>query len=115
DPDAGNLPRVDPETMQGIITDVCLKRKIRNYVDLLYSANYNNLDHDEQGYGIFVRDSGVALNAKIRDAAEQLGVEKSKKRENRDIRDELCKRYYDIRTFGAVLSTGDYNAGQVRG
>lgn len=115
DPDAGNLPRVDPETMQGIVTDVCLKRKIRNYVDLLYGANYNHLDHDEQGYGIFVRDSGVALNAKIRDAAEQLGAEKSKKRENPDIRAELCRRYYDIRIFGSVLSTGDYNAGQVRG
>ncbi|MCS7190605.1 MAG: type I-C CRISPR-associated protein Cas7/Csd2, partial [Fimbriimonadales bacterium] len=114
-PDAGNLPRVDPETMQGIVTDVCLKRKIRNYVDLLYGANYNHLDHDEHGYGIFVRDSGVALNAKIRDAAEQLGAEKSKKRENPDIRAELCRRYYDIRIFGSVLSTGDYNAGQVRG
>jgi CRISPR-associated protein Csd2 len=115
DPDAGNLPRVDPETMQGIITDVCLKRKIRNYVDLLYSSGYNALDHDENGYGIFVRDSGVALNAKIRDVAEQLGATKDKKRENPDIRANLCKRYYDIRLFGAVLSTGDYNAGQVRG
>ncbi len=115
DPDAGNLPRVDPETMQGIITDVCLKRKIRNYVDLLYGSDYNELDHNAAGYGIFVRDSGVALNTKIRDAAEQLGAEKGKKRENPDIRAELCKRYYDIRMFGAVLSTGDYNAGQVRG
>lgn len=115
DPDAGNLPRVDPETMQGIITDVCLKRKIRNYVDLLYSSGYNALDHDANGYGIFVRDSGVALNAKIRDVAEQLGATKDKKRENPDIRANLCKRYYDIRMFGAVLSTGDYNAGQVRG
>jgi len=115
DPDAGNLPRIDPETMQGIVTDVCLKRKLRNYIDLLYANDYNNLDYDDRGYGIFVRDSGVALNAKIRDAAEQLGAAKEKKRENPDVRAELCKRYYDIRMFGAVLSTGDYNAGQVRG
>lgn len=115
DPDAGNLPRIDPETMQGIVTDVCLKRKLRNYIDLLYANDYNNLDYNDRGYGIFVRDSGVALNAKIRDAAEQLGAAKEKKRENPDVRAELCKRYYDIRMFGAVLSTGDYNAGQVRG
>lgn len=115
DPDAGNLPRVDPETMQGIVTDVCLKRKIRNHIDLLYSDQYNEFDHDTNGYGIFVRDSGVALNAKIRDAAEHLDAKKDTKRENPDIRAELCRRYYDIRMFGAVLSTGDYNAGQVRG
>jgi hypothetical protein len=64
DPDAGNLPRVDPETMQGIVTDVCLKRKIRNYVDLHYGDQYDAVDAHAGGYGIFVRDSGVALNTK---------------------------------------------------
>src|ERR1700712_1935532 len=63
DPDAGNLPRVDPETMQGIVTDVCLKRKIRNYVDLTGQGG----EHDA---GIFVRDSGIALNTKIGEAYE---------------------------------------------
>jgi CRISPR-associated protein Csd2 len=115
DPDAGNLPRVDPETMQGIVTDVCLKRKIRNYVDLHYGNEYDAVDAHPNGYGIFVRDSGVALNAKIRAAAEAQGAAKETKKANPDIRAELCRRYYDIRLFGAVLSTGDYNAGQVRG
>ncbi len=115
DPDAGNLPRVDPETMHGIVTDVCLKRKIRNYIDLRYSHNYDEVDAHASGYGIFVRDSGVALNTKIGKAAEAVGAGKEKKKANPDIRAELCKRYYDIRMFGAVLSTGDYNAGQVRG
>lgn len=119
DPDAGNLPRIDPETMQGIVTDVCLKRKIRNYIDLKYADQYNGMDYNAGGagnlYGIFVRDSGVALNAKIADAAEAQGAGKEKKKANPDIRRELCRRYYDIRMFGAVLSTGDYNAGQVRG
>jgi CRISPR-associated protein Csd2 len=112
DPDAGNLPRVDPETMQGIVTDVCLKRKIRNYVDLHYGDQYDAVDAHAGGYGIFVRDSGVALNTKIRAAAEAQGAAKETKKANPDIRAELCRRYYDIRLFGAVLSTGDYNAGK---
>lgn len=114
DPDAGNLPRIDPETMQGIVTDVCLKRKIRNYVDLVHGANYDELDRNER-YGIFVRDSGVALNTKLKSAAEAVGAKPDKKKENRDARAEMCRRYFDIRTFGGVLSTGDYNCGQVRG
>jgi CRISPR-associated protein Csd2 len=108
DPDAGNLPRVDPETLQGIVTDVCLKRKIRNYVDLSGQGG----EHDA---GIFVRDSGIALNTKIRGAAEAVGAKAERKRENRDVKAEMCRRYYDVRLFGGVLSTGDYNAGQVRG
>lgn len=121
DPDAGNLPRIDPETMQGLVTDVCLKRKIRNYVDLVYGSGFNNLDHDDR-FGIFVRDSGIALNTKIKDAAEQAAkndgeteAKKDKKKENRSGRAEMCRRYFDVRTFGGVLSTGDYNCGQVRG
>ncbi|MFQ3588509.1 MAG: type I-C CRISPR-associated protein Cas7/Csd2 [Fimbriimonadaceae bacterium] len=124
DPDAGNLPRIDPETMQGIVTDVCLKRKIRNYVDIVKSPDAANLDLAEEtgkGFGIFVRDSGIALNAKIaagaEGAAKMAGKEaaKDKKKENRAGRQELCRRYWDVRTFGGVLSTGDYNCGQVRG
>lgn len=114
DPDAGNLPRIDPETMQGIVTDVCLKRKIRNYVDLVHGSNYDELDRNER-FGIFVRDSGVALNTKLKAGAEAVGAKPDKKKENKDARAEMCRRYFDIRTFGGVLSTGDYNCGQVRG
>ncbi len=101
DPDAGNLPRVDPETMQGIVTDVCLKRKIRNYVDLRYSDKYDELDAHPNGYGIFVRDSSVWLNKKIEEAAKSI---RAAKRE--EVSRLLCQRYYDIRMFGGVLSTG---------
>lgn len=114
DPDAGNLPRLDPETMQGIVTDVCLKRKIRNYVDLVHQSGFDDLDQGNR-YGIFVRDSGVALNTKLKAAAESIGAKPDKKKENRDARKVVCERYYDVRTFGGVLSTGDYNCGQVRG
>lgn len=119
DPDAGNLPRVDPETLQGIVTDVCLKRKIRNYVDLSgQEQDGDALSPDKAASnlnGIFVRDSGVALNTKIKSAAEAVGAGKDKKNKNRDSRAEMCRRYYDIRMFGGVLSTGEYNSGQVRG
>jgi len=113
DPDAGNLPRVDPETMQGIVTDVCLKRKIRNYVDLV-NQSAGNTQHD---HGIFVRDSGIALNTKILEAVKEAEPEAKpdKKKTNEKGRAEMCRRFYDIRLFGGVLSTGDYNCGQVRG
>ncbi|MFW5698031.1 MAG: type I-C CRISPR-associated protein Cas7/Csd2 [Fimbriimonadaceae bacterium] len=114
DPDAGNLPRIDPETMQGIVTDVCLKRKIRNFIDLTHGAEFDDLDTSE-GYGIFVRDSGVALNTKLKAGAEAVGAKPDKKKENKDARAEICRRYFDVRMFGGVLSTGDYNCGQVRG
>ncbi len=120
DPDAGNLPRVDPETMQGIVTDVCLKRKIRNFVDLKHSPSGPlDMTEDRAGnqFGIFVRDSGVALNTKISSAVRATGddVKPDKKKSNEKGRVEMCRRYYDVRLFGAVLSTGDYNCGQVRG
>lgn len=114
DPDAGNLPRLDPETMHGIVTDVCLKRKIRNFVDLTHSPDRDQLDQ-ANGNGIYVRDSGIALNSKLKAAAEAVGAKPDKKKENRDARAEVCRRYFDVRTFGGVLSTGDYNCGQVRG
>lgn len=102
DPDAGNLPRVDPETMHGLVTDVALKRKVRDYLQLTRKVQ------------IFIQ-SKVALNTLIEEAAKEKGAEKGKKTANEDVRLEMCRRYYDIRMFGAVLSTGDYNAGQVRG
>lgn len=114
DPDAGNLPRLDPQTMEGLVTDVCLKRKIRNYVDMVNGEGFDSLDQGN-GYGIFVRDSGVALNAKLRGAAEAVDAKPDKKKENKGARAEMCRRYFDVRTFGGVLSTGDYNCGQVRG
>lgn len=108
DPDGGNLPRTDPETMQGIVTDVCLKRKVRDYITV---ASDNN---------IYMEHKGAALNAQNRKAFEAIGVEPKKATsENRDnARDWMCENFYDIRMFGAVLSTGQslgLNAGQVRG
>lgn len=113
DPDAGNLPRIDPETMQGIVTDVCLKRKIRNYVDMVRQMS----GQTENDNGIFVRDSGIALNTKIAEAAKAAdpNLKVDKKKTNEKGRAEMCRRFYDIRMFGGVLTTGDYNCGQVRG
>ena len=110
DPDAGNLPRVDSETGEGLVTDVCLKRKVRNYVQLTKGA--------EAGYDIFVKEKAV-LNSLVDDAYAELGIDanvkKPAKGETIDKgRALMCKKFYDIRTFGAVMSTGA-NAGQVRG
>ncbi len=116
DPDAGNLPRLDPETNCGLVTDVCLKRKIRNYVELAKD--------EEPGYRIYVTE-GAVLNDKHRQAyvairGESDEVKTAKKlnpkgdEEARRIRDWMCANFFDIRTFGGVLSTG-INAGQVRG
>lgn len=106
DPDAGNMPRVDIETGQGIVTDVCLKRKVRNYVLQAKSS--------EQGYNIFIRERAV-LNTLIEKAfAAPVVVAKGAKEKTEAARQEMCLNYYDVRTFGAVMSTGK-NAGQVRG
>lgn len=104
DPDAGNLPRVDAETGMGLVTDVCLKRKVRNYVQVA-----KNL---ADGYDIFIKEKAV-LNNSI-DAAHEEESVKSAKDKTLAARDVMCKNFYDIRTFGAVMSTGK-NAGQVRG
>lgn len=116
DPDAGNMPRVDPETGYGIVTDVCLKRKIRNYVE--------TLKEDEEGYRIYIKEN-VPLNRSDSTAIEALGIDKDlKKAKQKDpeidakLRDWMCAHYYDIRTFGAVMTTfvkGALNCGQVRG
>lgn len=109
DPDAGNLPRVDPETMQGLVTDVAIKRKIRDYVDAARG--------DEGPFKIYVQ-SGEALNTKHQRAYDDLGIKSTgskQKREDVDqARDWMCRNFFDIRMFGAVMSTG-VNAGQVRG
>jgi CRISPR-associated protein Csd2 len=140
DPDAGNLPRIDPETMRGLVTDVCIKRKIRDWVDMAYNG--------KESFEIYVQNKGIALNEfnkrahtalfGVADNGQSETTEEGKdtKRaraakggvQGRDIRtdesvptrqnarrDWMCKHFYDIRTFGAVLSTGDYPAGQVRG
>lgn len=117
DPDAGNMPRIDPETGHGIVTDVCLKRKIRNYIE--------TVKEDEPGYKIYIKDN-VPLNASDETAFEMLQIdpknikEAKKNRENLDleIRDFMCKNFFDIRTFGAVMTTfvkAKLNCGQVRG
>lgn len=104
DPDAGNLPRVDAETGIGLVTDVCLKRKVRNYVQVAKELT--------DGYDIFIKEKAV-LNNEIDKAHDDDSV-KSAKDKTAAARAFMCKNYYDIRTFGAVMSTGK-NAGQVRG
>ena len=110
DPDAGNAPRIDPETSYGYVTDVCLKRKVRNYVELVKEG--------EAGYNILVKPD-KAMNTKFTEAYEECGLEKGKKGANKDdvlaARDYMCKNYFDVRTFGAVMSTGDDHCGIVRG
>ncbi|MDD4431637.1 MAG: type I-C CRISPR-associated protein Cas7/Csd2, partial [Bacteroidales bacterium] len=123
DPDAGNLPRIDAETGHGLVTDVCLKRKVRNYVELLKG--------NEKGYQIFIKEKAI-LNRSIEQAYIELGIDlqkdpkdptdgkgRNKKgsgqgKEVDQARRFMCLNFYDIRAFGAVLSTGA-NAGQVRG
>ena len=116
DPDAGNMPRVDPETGFGLVTDVCLKRKIRNYVELR--------KEDAEGFRIYIKD-GVPLNRSDSAAIEALGIDpdlkKAKKADpgiDEKLRDWICAHFYDVRTFGAVMTTfvkGALNCGQVRG
>lgn len=104
DPDAGNLPRVDAETGMGLVTDVCLKRKVRNYVQTAKGLS--------DGYDIFIKEKAV-LNTLIDKAHDDSAV-KAATDKTEAARMFMCKNYYDIRTFGAVMSTGK-NAGQVRG
>ena len=106
DPDAGNLPRIDAETGMGLVTDVCLKRKVRNFVQMTQTNEPKNK--------IFVREKAI-LNNMIDESHEQEGVKNKEKGEKTEAAKQwMCDNYYDIRTFGAVMSTGK-NAGQVRG
>ena len=124
DPDAGNMPRIDPESGLGLVTDVCLKRKIRNYVEMV--------KEDSKGYGIYIKED-IPLNRSDRKAHESIGIEETddkkikeavKKLKKTDpdvdikLRDYMCDNFYDIRTFGAVMTTfvkATLNCGQVRG
>ncbi len=110
DPDAGNTPRIDAESGYGYITDVCLKRKIRNYVELVKDG--------EPGYNILIK-SDKSLNTKFEEAYDAEGLEKNKEGKNpNDVKtahDFMCRNYYDVRMFGAVMSTGKNPCGIVRG
>ena len=110
DPDAGNLPRIDSETAHGIVTDVCLKRKIRNFVEIYKEG--------EPSYNILMK-SDRSLNSKFTAAYDACGLEKKNKGKNPDdvekARKFMCENYFDVRTFGAVMSTGDDPCGIVRG
>ena len=110
DPDAGNMPRTDPETSLGLVTDVCLKRKIRNYVELVKEG--------EAGYNILIK-ADKALNTKFTDAYSACGLKAKQKGKNSDdvkkAQEYICENYYDVRTFGAVMSTGEDPCGIVRG
>ena len=116
DPDAGNMPRSDPESGYGIVTDVCLKRKIRNYVE--------TVKEDTPGYRIYIKDQ-VPLNRSDNEALTYLGVtgdlkaaKKADPQLDVKIRDFMCQNFFDIRAFGAVMTTfvkGALNCGQVRG
>ena len=104
DPDAGNMPRIDPETSIGLVTDVCLKRKIRNFVEIY--------KEDEPGYNILIKE-GKALNTKFAETYDHIGVDPKKKRNANEkaevikrAKEYMCKNYFDVRTFGAVMSTG---------
>ena len=124
DPDAGNMPRIVPESRLGLVTDVCLKRKIRNYVE--------TVKEEEPGFQIYIRED-VPLNRSDRTACESLGIHETDEKKVTDglkklkkndpdadlkIRDYMCQNFYDIRTFGAVMTTfvkASLNCGQVRG
>lgn len=124
DPDAGNMPRIDPESGLGLVTDVCIKRKLRNYIE--------TIKEDEKGYKIYIKED-IPLNRSDREACKYIGIEdtedkkvtealKKLKKTDADIdiklRDYMCKNFFDIRTFGAVMTTfvkASLNCGQVRG
>lgn len=106
DPDAGNMPRIDPETSLGLVTDVCLKRKIRNYVELTKDG--------QEGFDIYVKE-GAVLNTQHRKAYTHYDMEpRPKKLGSEKLTRFMCDHFYDIRAFGAVMTT-EINCGQVRG
>jgi CRISPR-associated protein Csd2 len=111
DPDAGNMPRLDPDSSRGLVTDVCLKRKIRNFIELT--------EDQTQGYDIYVKEKSV-LNLQNKKAYEALGITPESKKmpkdeaKAREVTAWMCKNFFDVRTFGAVMTT-EVNSGQVRG
>ncbi|NHM15786.1 type I-C CRISPR-associated protein Cas7/Csd2 [Eggerthellaceae bacterium zg-887] len=121
DPDAGNMPRIDPSTSKGIVSDVCLKRKIRNYVDLVKGEDLDDPDalEGEQGYKIYVQEAAV-LNNRNKKAYIHHNLKSNQKKLPKDKEDQrkvtqfMCDNFFDIRAFGAVMTT-EVNCGQVRG
>jgi CRISPR-associated protein Csd2 len=111
DPDAGNMPRLDPDSSRGLVTDVCLKRKIRNFIELT--------EGDKAGYDIYVKEKSV-LNLQNKKSYEALNIKQESKKLPKDKKEAakitawMCKNFYDVRTFGAVMTT-EVNCGQVRG
>lgn len=111
DPDAGNAPRIDPQDMHGLVSDVAIKRRIRNYVQIAREG--------QAGYGVFIQHA-TNLNTQIAKAHEAAngklpeGKDGATKKEVHSARDWMCRQFFDVRSFGAVMSTGP-NAGQVRG
>jgi len=110
DPDAGNMPRMDPETAQGLVTDVCLKRKVRDFVALDRNG--------EAPFRIYIQNDGVALNTKHGEAYKASSLKstgsKQKREDVQTVRQWMCDQFFDVRFFGAVMSN-EVNAGQVRG
>ncbi|CVI67503.1 hypothetical protein NDGK_00891 [Clostridiales bacterium CHKCI001] len=124
DPDAGNMPRIDPESGLGLVTDVCIKRKIRNYIE--------TVKEDEKGFEIYIRED-IPLNRSDREACKDLGISETEEKKMTEalkklkksdpdvdikLRDFMCEKFYDIRAFGAVMTTfvkAALNCGQVRG
>jgi CRISPR-associated protein Csd2 len=108
DPDAGNMPRIDPQTGYGIITDVCMKRKVRNFVEIAKERS--------DGYDIYVTEGSVLNNQqKLAYDALAIPAKEDKKESKQSAQQWMCDRFFDVRTFGAVMDTGDYKCGQVRG
>jgi CRISPR-associated protein Csd2 len=107
DPDAGNLPRIDPETGNGLVTDVCLKRKVRNFVTLV--------KHEAPPFEIYVKEKAVLTNQQKKAYEALSDGEKENKTTVEQAKDWMCKNFFDIRTFGAVMSLKEFNCGQVRG
>lgn len=111
DPDAGNMPRLDPESSRGLVTDVCLKRKIRNYIEIT--------EENQPGYDIYVKEKSI-LNLQNKKAYDALGIKPESKKlpkdeaKARELTQWMCANFFDVRTFGAVMTT-EVNSGQVRG
>ena len=111
DPDAGNMPRLDPESSRGLVTDVCLKRKIRNYIEIT--------EENQPGYDIYVKEKSI-LNLQNKKAYDALGIKPESKKlpkdeaKARELTQWMCANFFDVRTFGAVMTT-EVNSGHVRG
>ena len=111
DPDAGNMPRLDPESSRGLVTDVCLKRKIRNYIEIT--------EENQAGHEIYVKEKSI-LNLQNKKAYDALGIKSESKKlpkeeaKARELTQWMCNNFFDVRTFGAVMTT-EVNSGQVRG